>query len=108
MCAVTSIRRFTKLDTPEKMASADRCNLPTPAYRGRIVTLDAFGVPIKNMQMSKIRRFTNVVAPGVSIYVVYVRLLTGVKLPLLYEAQPMQSMDVGTSVSFYVVYVSHT
>ena len=32
-------------------------------------------------------------------YAVYVRLMSGVKLPLLYEGQVMQSMDVGTSVS---------
>ena len=31
-------------------------------------------------------------------YTVYVRLTSGVKLPLLYEAQPMQIMDVGKRI----------
>ena len=84
----------------------DRHKSPTPSYLGCIFTLAARGASV-DLRVDYVNELdTPIHGSTCARYVVYVRLTSGVTLPLVYEAQVMQSMDVGTSVSFYVVCVS--
>ena len=103
LCAV-----FWEQDTPEIWLQPTDVSLSTPSYLGCIFTLAAMGASI-DLRLKYVNELDTLIRKRTCArYAVYVRHTSGVKLPLLYEAQPMQSMDVGTAVKFYVVYASRT
>ena len=99
---------FWNLDTPEIWLQPTDVSLSTPSYLGCIFTLAARSASV-DLCVEYVNELDTLIHERTyARYAIYVRLTSGVTLPLLYEVQVMQSMDVGTSVFFYVVYVSRT
>ena len=83
-----------------KIGSSDRRNLPTPAYRGRIFTLDASAAPIDFLFKYGNEGDTSIHESTCArriIYPVCVSRTSGVKLFPIYEAPPMQSYGPGNT-----------
>ena len=90
----------TELDTPENRLSTTDVTFLRRRIVGAYLRWPQGALPLiydSNMQISEIRRFTNVLAPGTLIYAVYVGRTPDVKLFPIYEAQLMQRYGPGNS-----------